>query len=134
MELRQLHKDWIKSLRDHPERQIRRFLCKVPENAKDFSEYKACCLGELKLLSINKDFSQVKIDDEYKAVSFNGDLSGVSNYIELGLKDPIGGFRYSATINNRVYFSLVQMNDEGLSWTTIADYIESNPENVFNYI
>ena len=60
------------------------------------------------------------------------------SYHKLGLRGPLGELlkpkkmieeEFREDDNN--YYSLASMNDNDIPWSKIADYIESNPENVF---
>ena len=128
-----IQKEWIRRLREHPERQTEGMLA-----AKVGDSYKACCLGEglLTLCEANKiepmwktrfDSDTVYLhsvtpedDEEYHVLKRN-DFEG------LGLRDQNGSFEEA--LEN--YACLTEMNDDGVSWSEIADYIEQNPENVF---
>ena len=49
---------------------------------------------------------------------------------KLGLRDSDGAFAYTPELT---YGSLAQMNDKGISFAEIADFIEQNPDLVFTH-
>ena len=120
---------WVKSLREHPERQMYKHLGKGDKN-----NYQACCLGEAilvvcRLKGIEPNFIIGRLYDS------NGDEKFPTiTYTELGLNSSTGELNEPLEIENKykpTYFSLAEMNDFGFTWTEIADYIEANPDNVF---
>lgn len=134
MELGILQKEWIKSLREHPERQTKDIL----GYREDDGSYKACCLGELlicyrKLQGVDLfDFNGTK-DYLIDGVEDYGSL--YESYEEFGLHTPNGAI-YKLSVGNdpldiRSQNSLAQANDNGFTWLQIADFIENNPEAVF---
>jgi hypothetical protein len=137
-ELGPIQKEWVRRLREHPERQT---MGQLGYKRSDLDvPYRACCLGEgsILLCELNKkDLQWDKIDETeslYDLIS-NGCRDSLSDedYTALGLRDKIGSFaksyEYPDTYN--IYGSLAEMNDEGMTWIQIANYIEANPENVF---
>ena len=124
MELGKIQKAWVKSLREHPERQ-----CKNRLGYKEGSSYRACCLGEglLTVCRMNKKKLPFLITGEISD-KINRDCLQFS-YKKLGLLDDNGrceGLKY----NDQQ--SLAQLNDNGYTWTEIADFIEKYPNIVFN--
>lgn len=124
-ELGPLQKEWIASLRAHPERQERGFLGRgEPE------KYNACCLGELlvcahrilpnfpnpfykgKICEINDQDIETYLDKSFHTFGLNSSSGSVY--------DGING-----------HTSLASANDFGMSWPEIADFIEAHPEKVF---
>lgn len=127
MELGKIQKAWVKSLREHPERQMKGKLGEgTPRN------YKACCLGELLCVvsRINKSklpFSQNgKINDQ----NYSEKVLHMS-YEKLGLFGDSGKLTESVRVGVAEENSLALLNDRGATWTEIADFIEANPEKVF---
>lgn len=141
MELGPLQKEWVQSLRDHPERQMSHSLGRKSEQGEG---YKACCLGELHVIACRKKgvepFSNkgrirdAKPDnDEYQDPYAMLEAS----WEEYGLIDNSGRFlkaiepKLELANTHKEITRLAQMNDSGYNWTEIADYIEKNPDNVF---
>ena len=127
-ELGPLQKMWVESLKAHPERQTKGILGKGSARY-----YKACCLGELHLCyhrikKIKLPFGSSEfIDNE-------GSMGALLNsYDKYGLWDGLGKLKEPYIREGRIIDSLAAMNDYGVSWHEIADYIQSNPENVFTY-
>ena len=123
-----LQKLWIKSLRAHPERQ-----CSEKLGSIDLYEtgipYKACCLGELVLCEarINKK----KLPFNNGVLKVNGSSQCLRDGFEkYSLKDDIGTLTGKKP-NSFNYTSLASANDDGATWTQIADFIEKYPEKVF---
>ncbi len=127
MELGPIQKAWIKSLKEHPERQNKNFLGYILSSG----EYKACCLGEIhiigcKMRSLPIPFYEGRIKD--------GECEStlIDSYKDYGLRSHTGYFDYEVEIKGIIYTSLTDMNDKGLTWPEIADYVEAHPENVFS--
>lgn len=126
MELGEIQKAWIKSLRENGHRQHKHSLgIKISDE-----EYKACCLGEAlcvlnRLKGKESPFSHDCIMDgtEKEVLS--------KSYSELGLRGEAGALKKIHIINNISFDSLADLNDHAFTWAEIADYIEQNPENVF---
>jgi len=123
-ELGPIQKEWLKSLREHPERQMSGQLGEgIPES------YNACCLGEWcvvynRMMGLPDPFRNGQIYSggslgwlkEPHNDCFNREYGGTSALIEGSLK---------------TYKSLGHMNDSGVTWPEIADFVEANPEAVF---
>ena len=130
-ELGPLQKMWVQSLREHPERQMGGQLGEVTKTG----DYKACCLGELLICASNiglatKDFKpgyDIKDTTNAKVIASEGYLSAKTAEI-VGLHTYAGAL---LTGNLEGNYSLASANDNGVSWTTIADYVETHPENIF---
>lgn len=120
-----LQREWIKSLREHPERQESEQL-----GSGNLNDYTACCLGELLVCAhrVLPNFpSPFKnghiVDSDSKAyLSFSFERFGLFNSTGSIDNGSIGG-----------YFTLAYANDHGVTWPEIADFIESNPEKVFTH-
>lgn len=121
LELNELHKKWLKSLREHPERQGKKKLGHIINT--DTKEYTACCLGELLCIYKKGNVFNNKGD----IVDGSSEVILNDSYKELGLYSPVGRSRDLASP------TLSQLNDNGKSWPEIADIIESNPEMYLNY-
>ena len=121
-EMGPLQKMWITSLRKHPERQTTHELGKgTPRN------YTACCLGELHLCAYRMKKKKLPFynglikDDNRNAVLSH-------SYEKYGLKSESGSSKISYMNEDQ----LSAMNDNGATWTEIADLIENNPEAFFD--
>lgn len=128
MELGKIQKAWLSDLRKYPERQYNSSL-----GIKDLSgNIKACCLGQALLTLCEIEVTEPTWKVTATSIYLRLDDEGFFNYLhnsfqKLGLRDGTGSF----IDKNLKHESLAQMNDGGLSWSEIADYIETNPENVF---
>jgi len=132
MELGKIQKAWIKSLREHPERQGKSQL-----GMKHGNSYKACCLGELLLTScrIKKKAFPFNVvgelrdktpDDEKGCLGFLG-----NSWKKLGLKSDRGCGDKLVVVKGKNYSNLASANDNGATWPEIADAVEADPENFF---
>lgn len=139
-------KQWLSDLKKYPKRQYRNHLGFI-----DGDNIKACCLGQglltlkdLGVLSEDRIFIKPargcagkRIADiaEHDQTIYN------ANYLKrsfalLGLKDYQGFLKkpYQVDVPDtfpKIYKSLAEMNDGGISWQKIAEFIESDPTNVF---
>lgn len=127
LKLGKVQKAWVKSLKAHPERQMKCYL-----GVGTARKYKACCLGELLITECRLTGKKFPFkDDELKSKSgskktLNGDFE------RLGLRSSTGEINHSGVIKLNLYGCLASMNDDsGVSWKEIAKYIEKNPNNVF---
>ena len=138
MELGKIQKAWIADLRKYPERQMTGMLGK--KNIET-GEIKACCLGQALLtLCEIKDIEPIFSDDSSLCDISSPDFPRYS-YTELGLIGERGDLLYQVSSDSfsrdsklgkeKKYYSLSEMNDGGLTWSDIADYIETHPENIF---
>ena len=133
MELGKIQKQWIADLRKYPERQIKNKLGEKNEKGV----ITACCLGqalltycELEGIKPVWEFS-IPHNNSFLSDFLHSEMSLVSSHNKLGLITSNGNLLKSTIINDQKFITLSQMNDYGLTWLEIADYIESNPENVF---
>jgi hypothetical protein len=126
MELGEIQKAWIKSLRENGHRQYKNGLGFKESD----DEYFACCLGEG--LCVLKKFKGENIPFIEGVLQDGGDKEVLArSYEELGLINSKGELKESIVINGIERDSLAELNDLAFSWAEIADYIEQNPENVF---
>lgn len=129
-ELGPIQKAWIKSLRENPERQMGGQLGQKNKGGT----YNACCLGEYALVAseMNPSIAQLVEWDSHGLLCC-GNIEYLKDaYSELGLKSPTGElFKPLIVSDDTSYESLSEMNDEGISWPEIADYVEANPHNLF---
>ena len=131
--LGKIQKAWIKSLRDHPDRQHKGSL-----GIGNSGNYKACCLGELLITKCR--IGKKKIPFSKRGILLDG-KEGINcdfldqSYKKLGLFDEEGWFyndyNYYHKKNKTLYNSLYEMNDGGVTWPEIADFVEQYPEKVF---
>lgn len=128
IELGPLQKEWIARLRAHPERQMKGSL---GTKAKD-GNYTACCLGEACLMLMDNGISS-SIIWHYDTLYSDGVDSGAINEFKLlGLRGKFGPLAHGHYVDGILRTSLVGLNDGAcLTWPEIADFIESNPSNVF---
>lgn len=118
-----LQKKWIRALKKYPHAQLK---CSLGEIQKD-GTYKACCLGELALTC--KSILKVQWKENHL---FQGKETGyISNYRVLGLRSKGGQLKNPLKRGKKVYTSLADMNDNGLTWTQIAEEVVKNPSNFF---
>lgn len=130
MKLGPIQEAWVKSLEDHPERQIAGHLGKGTEK-----RYKACCLGEglvclYRLGFVNNPFTAFGIMDSKQNESTHTGMLAYS-YHKLGLRSGLGSLSAVIEMNGEKYQTLSSMNDRGRSWAEIAAFIRENPEKVF---
>lgn len=155
MKLGKIQKEWVKSLKAHPKRQIEGILGKRYENKPG---YKACCLGELLMCEArirHKKLPFVNLrEDALKRAVYNTEAEikdGTSisylseSYKRLGLRshdgnvansyiDRITDFvnkNHTKAVNIPSCFSLASMNDNKIPWPLIAEVIEKYPEAFF---
>lgn len=116
-----IQKKWLKSLEQHPERQMSQALgTKLSDGT-----YQACCLGEGGLIA---KVCEWKEDGKLKTIggSSTGILDGES-YRALGLLDEWG-----RRLDDDERYSLQTLNDSGKTWPQIAAILRANPEQYFN--
>jgi len=121
-------KEWIQYLKDNPDKQHPHHLGRVDDNDEIIE---ACCLGVKQFLV------------EGMACVVNKQIHcGGSNmllaefYVAHHLRGSEGQFLspFPHKELNRIFISLADMNDHGVPWTEIAEYIENNVDNIFvNY-
>lgn len=134
MELGPLQKKWVTDLREHAERQTDGCLGYIGNND---GEMHLCCLGQA-LITMKESEGINPIDvfvDEWEDWErfnlFDGcsDAELSKSYEKLGLHDDVGSFALDGVHELE---SLADMNDQGVPWTEIADFIEENPKAVFS--
>lgn len=129
-ELGPKQKQWIKDLKKYPERQTAYYL-----GSKENGKIQACCLGQglITLLGEEAFLGGSYIEDG------EGETSCLENSFKLlGLRSAIGTFKEKVYLEEFTFprggggfSSLLAMNDNGVPWKVIADYMEEQPENVF---
>lgn len=134
----QVQLDWIKALREHPERQTQGSL---GEKNPITGELRLCCLGQA-LLCLNPDIkfscggiSLLDEGDDITASALTKSRVLINSYKKLNLRSSNGSllksYKEHPEKKGYSYDSLTEMNDHGFTWIQLADYIETNPENVF---
>lgn len=121
MKLGPVQRKWVETLKEKPHRQTNNVLGERKANG----HVNACCLGQALLCLYEHKNMQLPVGK-----LFSGDEEGSlrEHYQDLGLIDEEGsiiGF-------DENYDSLAEMNDDGCTWSEIAEFIENNPEKVFN--
>lgn len=141
MKLGPIQEKWVKSLEKNQDRQTTGqlgFKCEL----KDDGTYYACCLGEGGLIAgvcswDPKGNLVVKDNNTGKPLKhMNMTLENYS-YKALGLHDGSGGLRKRVEIfvgeTQKTFSRLSDMNDSGVSWRQIAQFIRQNPTLVFTH-
>lgn len=135
MKLGPLQKRWIQTLRQHPERQLTHELGQfnMDENGEaNHCDYQVCCLGQAQILLHEEDLSPFVGDNlELLNGEDTDDVLSSSDWQAYCLRNPTGRFREPVKIRGTEHINLADMNDKGMTWLEIADYIEQHPENVF---
>lgn len=116
---------WLQSLKNNPERQSRSCLGHYIMG-KEKKEYRACCLGELALITGKAKF----IDNDLKVILPDGKQGSSHTLIgiheELGLNSPAGA------CNGIDHNSLATNNDIYMTWPEIAIHVRKNFNLYFN--
>jgi hypothetical protein len=128
MKLGPIQKAWLKSLREHPERQ-----CSGKLGQKFNKNYLACCLGEALITYCKMKKRRIPFTGEGILIDGSNDRTSYlsSSFEKLGLISSSGMSHSPFYINNEEYYGLASANDNGVTWPQIADIIEANPENFF---
>lgn len=123
---------WLSQLEKYPERKMEGQLGEGSSR-----KYKACCLGELHLCAFRLKkkvlpFLNGQIIDCNREERSDSTLE--VSYKQYGLNDEIGTIKgkgvYVKSIKAYVN-DLSYANDNGVSWTEIAEFIRKYPEKVF---
>lgn len=95
-----------------------------------------CCLGVAAKVALKNDVHVEIFNDLYDDSFIVGyDLSDQPETMKyFGLKNGAGLMDQTITLNDREFKSLVDMNDNGISFEKIADVIESNPSLFFDRV
>lgn len=118
-----IQKKWVESLRAHPERQTDGVLGRKNEDGT----YGVCCLGEGGLIAGACKW----VGNVLYSSCMNSNETLTNTYKILGLRSEAGWLRKEVDRDDESFNSLAEMNDGGWTWPEIADYIEANPDNVF---
>lgn len=141
MKLGPLQKRWIQILRDNPDKQGKHKLGfrSINDEGEEIETF--CCLGMAAKMLLGETpirWSETGTKDNLLAY-FPG-LEKHSLFLEesfplLGLKDGFGsildGDKDGFLLDGVCYSSLVHMNDKGVPWSKMTDFIEAHPELVF---
>lgn len=134
---------WIADLRANPGKQITGTLA----TKKEDGTVGACCLGQALITICRLEgmdepwIKRVVFDREDLRDGMEGDFDTkvLKSYKKLGLKSSNGVFDTTsdiqpqpAKVGDKEYLCLTEMNDKGMTWLEIADFIEANPDLVFN--
>ncbi len=118
-------KEWIKALRSKEYKQGEQFLCPISYDGR--RSY--CCLGvACKINGLSERvLKQVPLYDQ-KVVTFSGQEANLPKKMvkSLGLRDHCGSFCGPYIVDDHEYDELTGMNDDGVSFCDIADFIELN--------
>jgi len=115
-----LQEKWLTILETHPERQMKGSL-----GSGTLENYKACCLGVAAIVCGTGRFNDINVlMDEYNIRSD----AYLLNFEIMGLRDKAG--RSLKTFNGG-YRTLTDANDNGVTWTKIAEEIRKDPTNFF---
>ena len=125
MKLGKKQQEWVNQLKKYPERQYSSKLGHKDANDK----IRACCLGQALICMKGR-----------WAFDEDGEIyDGSSDYPKNSFED-IGLITYTGEFKDGKYHqigdcyqkSLADANDDGATWLEIAEFIENNPEVVFN--
>lgn len=134
-----VQQEWIKSLKENPERQHTGSLGWIK---KDGSR-KTCCLGELCFIASQYGLTKITISEDgtlknnYPDSKEDGSIHYIADVQGLGLITPRGSAKeYEGFIVNidsgwQSFNSLANMNDNGVFWEKIAEIVEANPSKFF---
>lgn len=122
--LGKLQREWINTLRKHPERQLREAL---GELNKDGS-YKCCCLGQAKIIIETSKGNNYRscFNESARLEDRGGQYHLLNSFDDIGLINEVGDSKRGGG------YSLSELNDIGYSWGEIADILEADPELYFN--
>lgn len=103
-------KQWIKALKSGKYKQCKSELC----NGVGY-----CCLGVANEIFGLKETNDQSLENTYEKLGLYNDIGE----LDTSYKFPRGG---------TIYLDLAQMNDNNVGFKKIAEFIEKNPELVFN--
>lgn len=118
--------EWLDYLESNPKQQIAGNLGKVVEGKERF-----CCLG-----AAEKVCGTFYKPEGLKSLLVFGKESALGVLTSetkkrLNLRSSRGDFQTCCFVGSEYYECLTQMNDRGMTWAEIAQYIRENPTNVF---
>jgi len=127
MKLGKLQGAWIQSLKKNPERQMSSQLGNGAPKC-----YTACCLGELHIVHHKLSKKKLPFDNGALRDGKHGTILG-NSWRKYALRDSSGAFKTPVMLEDKdeKCVSLANMNDRGVTWTQIAEYVENNLDNVF---
>lgn len=109
---------WLQSLENNPERQLKRQLGIKHNMYSD--DYQACCLGELCIITGKAEFNKIGILESGYSTDF------VEEFKELGLNSADGGSSIPSL------YSLAYLNDNEMTWPEIAAHVRKYGKYYFN--
>lgn len=124
---------WVEDLRTTKAPQTKNVLHKVNKENRELDSF--CCLGRACIVyNVHNPNNQIianvreSFDGTIMSYTENGYGSVLPKVVRewLGLQDELGTF-----IDNYIHSSLAEKNDNGYSFSAIADIIESEPEELF---
>lgn len=121
MKLGPIQEAWVKSLEEHPERQMMGEL-----GRGELNHYKACCLGECKMVMYRAGLCGNPIEDGTLRSGKKIKLLSESDRRKIGLRSGEGHAK-----DEPHFSSLASMNDRGKTWPNIAAIIRENPDRFF---
>ena len=129
MQLGPIQKEWVRQLKAHPEWQLSG---KLGRSTSDGCKY--CCLGLGLVVLAEKGLCQLNWEPNndgflLRESSFSS-ATLLVDFKKLGLRDHVGSLLLHDD-TERHLSSLSAMNDHGITWIQIANFIEQNPELVF---
>lgn len=129
MKLGPIQEEWVKRLEFYPELQTQGQLgIRLSDG-----QVKCCCLGEAHLLLCELSGEEPEFNNSGMLLANDLNTSALSDFKKIGLRSSNGWLFKPYKSKKKWYFNLASMNDMGMSWTEIASYIRSNPENVFTH-
>lgn len=117
---------WIVAMEAYPERQIKNKLGKRINRQK----YQSCALGELHVQACRLNNKMSAAFKQHSIFDGTSGSLGIS-YLKYGLKTPAGHFSTTIKIKGSSYGSIVDMNDEGITYPEIAAIIRKYPKKIF---
>ena len=120
-----IQKEWLKTLRKHPERQLKKNLGIMTEN-----NIQMCCLGQLGVLKgclswLEGHSGTLKVLYD---VGEDGNTESKSypsySYKTLGLNNHVGSPSVKKLEDGTELTALASMNDGAYTWPQIADHVE----------
>lgn len=144
MKLGLKQKEWLKNLRGGLYHQGRGYLCRLTKQG--YCEF--CCLGILQDNFSDDDDKQLDDENIYEEYEGNYEFFSSKNNVstvavlleetaeEYGFHSQVGRFYkdgsiYYHHIDGGECSSLAEMNDYGMTFEEIADFVEANPEKSF---
>jgi hypothetical protein len=119
---------WLNNLKNKPHAQMINRLGKLTDGV---GNYEACALGEFHLTYHRFHSLPLPIDERGNVISSNGDFKVLTEGKDYGFHTNIGALLEPVEVRGVMFHSVTALNDAGISWGEIAEYIRINPSNVF---